>query len=160
VAGKDEAIAGQAEDLFLDRPVQRAGMALLEIAAAGAPDQQAVAGEGQALVVVDVGEAAVGVPRRGPYLEVMTPERDAIAMVEAQVGSLQCLAVAAGDADAAARGLLQPPGAGVTWSAWQCVSSAASSVSPSSSISARSRRCCSNTGSMITAWRVDAQPSR
>src|SRR5439155_22045555 len=50
VAGKNQAVVRQSEDLLGDRAVERAGVALLEIAAASAPNQQTVAGERHAVV--------------------------------------------------------------------------------------------------------------
>jgi hypothetical protein len=83
VPGKDQAVVRQAEDLPGDRAEERGGIALLEIAAAGAADQQAVAGEGQAMVVAHVGQAAVGVPGGGAHFQIAFAKGDAVAMIEA-----------------------------------------------------------------------------
>src|SRR5678816_704592 len=51
VAGKNQAVVGQSENLLSDRAIERAGVALLEIAAAGPANQQTVARERHAVVV-------------------------------------------------------------------------------------------------------------
>ena len=69
VRGIEQARRRQRQDLALHRAVHRARVALLEVGAAAAADQQAVAGERHALVVEHVGDAAVRVPGRRAHLE-------------------------------------------------------------------------------------------
>ena len=112
VPGENQAVVGQAEYLPGDRAEERGGIALLEIATAGAADQQAVAGEGQAMVVGHVGQAAVGVPWGGAHFQGTLPEGDSVAMIEPQIGPLQVIAIAPGDPDLAAGGQSHQRGAG------------------------------------------------
>ncbi len=112
VRRKEKARIGQREDLPDDRAIKDVCTAVLEVAATGAADQQRVAGEGQTLVVEHQRHAAVGVARRGAHLQVAAAERDAIAVIERQVDTLDRRLVAPRDRNAAAGGLLHHPGAG------------------------------------------------
>ena len=86
------------------------GIALLEIAAAAAPHQQGVAGEGQAPVVEHEREAAIGVPRGGAHLQMAAAEAHPLAVGQGQ-GHVPG-AGRGGQADGAAGGLVHPPAAG------------------------------------------------
>jgi hypothetical protein len=83
----EQALLGQGEDLLLHRAVHRRGVAALEIGAAAAADQQAIAGEGHALVVEHEGQAAIGVPWRRAHAEAAAAEFDRVARVEQPVGA-------------------------------------------------------------------------
>ena len=105
-----EAGLGQREHLLAHRAVERARVALLEIGAPAAADEQRVAGERHRAVVEHVRHAAVGVPRGRARLERAAAERDAIAVREQPVRALG--AGRRGERDAAAQPLLVQPRAG------------------------------------------------
>src|SRR5579872_3073754 len=94
----------------MHRAVHGPRIALLEIRPSASADEQAVAGEGHALVVQDVGDAAVSVAWRRPHLEIALAEDDALAVREVAVGALG--AADAAERDPAAETLLQEGGAG------------------------------------------------
>jgi hypothetical protein len=100
----------QRQDLFPHRAEQRAGAALLEVGAPATADQQAVAGEGHALVVEHEAHAAAGVARSGPRFEAAAAEGDAVTVVQQPVGVLRGRRL--GQHDLAAAAQLQQPGAG------------------------------------------------
>src|SRR5437762_1519350 len=106
----EQAGLGQAEDAAAHRTVERARIALLEIGAARAADHDAVAGEGHALVVEHVGDAAVGVTGRRPHLERAAAERDPVAILQRAIGTGRAARLREGDL--AFLALLQQPGAG------------------------------------------------
>ena len=106
----EQAGLGQREDARAHRAVERARVALLEVGAARAADQHAVAGEGHALVVEHVGDAAVGVAGRRPHLERAAAEGHAVAVWQQPIGARG--AARLGERDLAAEPLLQQPGAG------------------------------------------------
>ena len=110
MCGENQTVVGQAEDLIFDGPVHRPGITLLEVAAAGAADQQAVAGEAHAVIVGHITDATRRVSWRGTHLEVPPPEGHAIAMIKPQVGSPHCVAVALRDPDPALGRLSHQPG--------------------------------------------------
>ena len=83
----EQAGLGQREDARAHRAIERARVALLEVGAARAADQDAVAGEGHALVVEHVGDAAVGVAGRRAHFERAPAERDAVAVGQQPVGA-------------------------------------------------------------------------
>src|SRR6516165_927732 len=76
VAGKNQAVVRQAEDLLDDRAIKGAGIALLKITAAGTANQQTVARERHAVVVGHVGDASIGMSRGGAHFEISLPEGD------------------------------------------------------------------------------------
>ena len=88
MASRSEAGGGQREDLASHRPVHRARVALLEIGAAAAADQQAIAGEGHAAVVEHIGETAVGMAWGGAHQEPPAAEPDDIVLPQIAVGPL------------------------------------------------------------------------
>ena len=144
----EQAGLGQREDARAHRAVERARIALLEVGAAAAADQQAVAGEGHALVVEHVGQAAVGVAGRGAHLERRRPNVDDGRRApdsgrprRAPLASASTIRLPSA-ASTARRRSHGRHGHG---------SRASTSLSPSSPISAASRRTCSNTGSISTA---------
>ena len=106
----EQAGLGQREDARPHRAVERARVALLEVGAARAADHDAVAGEGHALVVEHVGDAAVGVAGRGAHFQRAAAELDAVAVAELAVDARG--AGRGREGDAAAELLLQQPGAG------------------------------------------------
>ena len=111
----EQAGLGQREDARAHRAVERARVALLEVGAARAADHQAVAGEGHALVVEHVGDAAVGVARRRAHFEGAPAERDPVAVLQQPVGARR--AARRRERDLAAGRCLSSH-APVTWSAW------------------------------------------
>ena len=86
------------------------GVTLLEIATAAASNQEGVAGEGGGLVVQDVGDTAVGVPRGAAHLQVPAAEVHVIPVLEGQADVLG--AGGLGEANGAAGGLMHQPAAG------------------------------------------------
>ena len=80
---------------------------MLEVGAPAAANQQAVAGEGHAFIVHHVGDASLGVTRRGANLQVAAAELDAVAVREIAVGSGSAARRTEGDRAAAA--LLEKP---------------------------------------------------
>src|SRR5256886_2618155 len=80
VRGIEQAGRRQRQDLAANRAVHHTRVTLLEIRAAAAADQQAIAGEGHAFIVEYIGDAAVRVAGRGAGLEIAGTERDAVAM--------------------------------------------------------------------------------
>ena len=74
MAGINKARVRQGQNLLADGVIKHAGIALLEVSAAAAPDQKRVAGEGAGLIFCHVRQAAVCVSRRGPNLERMPPK--------------------------------------------------------------------------------------
>jgi len=130
---------------------------LLEVGAARAADQHAVAGEGHALVVEHIGDAAARVPRRRAHLERALAEGHPLAVLQQPVGARR--AARLGKRDAAAEPALEQPRArdviGVDVGLER-----PQEFQPSSEIRAASRRPCSNTGSIITASPVTEQPRR
>jgi hypothetical protein len=83
---------------------------LLEVGAAAAAYQQAVAGEGHAEVVQHIGQATVGVAGRGAHGQVAAAEIDAVAVLQRAVDAVG--AGCCGQCDVAAAALAQAPGAG------------------------------------------------
>jgi hypothetical protein len=138
------------------RAVQARRAALLEVGAAAAADQQRVAGEGHA----DGRRARSSGSRRcGPAWR-----------APAGGGCRSRPVAMAQPRSAPSRRRPRPAAmrlpvrccssqAPVTWSACTCVSSVATSVSPSSRSSARSRRTCSKTGSISTASPCRGRPA-
>ena len=56
------------------QPTHESHTLTLEVGPAAPADEQRVAGKGHGAVVQHEGDAAVGVPRGGPHLEVVGPE--------------------------------------------------------------------------------------
>ena len=106
----EQAVLGQREDARADRAIEGARIALLEVGAAGAADQQAIAGEGHALIVEHIGDAARGVAGRRPDLERPLAELDAVAVLQQPVGPRR--ARRRRQRDATTQPLVQEPGAG------------------------------------------------
>ena len=79
---------------------ERARVALLEVGAAAAADQQRVAGERDAGLRADVSHAAAGVARGGARDELERAEAHAIALAQAHVGVLHARSGADGHAAA------------------------------------------------------------
>ena len=103
-------IIRQAEQLFGNGVEQRAGVALLEVAAAAAADQQGVAGEDHGLVGQHITHATVGMARSGTGLQFDTLHTKALTMVQGQV-DMFCLNHP-GRGDLAAGVLFEQPGGG------------------------------------------------
>src|SRR4249920_2316729 len=82
VRGIDRAGVGQREDAPAHRAEQRVRVALLEVGAAAAADQQRVAGEGHRVVVENIGQAAAGMARRRARLEESLAEEDLFFVVD------------------------------------------------------------------------------
>mmetsp|Transcript_44478 Transcript_44478/g.141709 ORF Transcript_44478/g.141709 Transcript_44478/m.141709 type:complete len:410 (+) Transcript_44478:209-1438(+) len=79
----DERLRREREDLRVDGVVEPASVALLEVAASAAPDQQGVAREDHRRLLrhpQDVAHAAIGVPGGGPHLQLQLAEGDAVAV--------------------------------------------------------------------------------
>ena len=110
VAGIDQAAIGQREDLAAHRAVQRARVALLEIGAPAAADEERIAGERHRAVVEHVGGAAAGVAGRGARFQMLFAERDLLGGPQIKIGALGT--TRRRDRDAAAELLLEEPGAG------------------------------------------------
>ena len=87
VRGIEQAGVGQREELQMDGAVHVARRALLEIGAPAAADQERVAGEGHALVVEHVAQAAMRVAGRGAHFEMPRAERHLVAVLEVEVGA-------------------------------------------------------------------------
>ena len=108
--GIQEAIVGKGKDLRAHRAEDRPRIAFLEIGAAAAADEQAIARERHALVVEHVGDAAVRVARRLAHLQVVAAEADHVGVREIAVSALG--AAFRADRDAASDAVLQQPRAG------------------------------------------------
>ena len=110
MAGIDQALLGEREDLAAHRAVERARIAVLEVGAAAAADEKRIARERHRLVVEHVGEARVRVASGGPRLEVAGAERQLLLRLQIEVRpfgtTLRC------HGDAAAELLLEQPCAG------------------------------------------------
>src|SRR5262249_326375 len=106
----EQAPGRQTQDLAPHRAVHGPGVALLEIGASAAADQQAVAGERHALVVEHIRDATLRVSRRGAHLEIALAELHAIAVSQIAVGPGR--AAGCGDADLAAATFPEEPRAG------------------------------------------------
>ncbi len=72
----------------MNRAIHGPRIALLEIRAAAAANEQTVAGEGPARIVHHEGHAAVGMPRRCAGFQIMPAERDLVAVLKIPVGAL------------------------------------------------------------------------
>ena len=105
-----QGVGGQREDLVVDRPVQGVGIALLEIGAPAAADQQGIAGEDHRLVVEHEAQAAVGVAGGGARDQGVPPELDPVAVVHPNVATAG--APVGGDDRAGAQPLADLRGAG------------------------------------------------
>ena len=105
--GIEQARRREAQDLAADRAIHGARVALLEIGAAAAADQQAVARECQALVVEDVSDAPLRMAGGRAHFEVAVAEAHAVAVLEVAVGALR--AARFRESDAAADALAQEP---------------------------------------------------
>ena len=110
VARIEQAGVGKAEELPGDRAPQAVGVALLEVAAAAAPHQQGVAGEGHAPVVEHEADAAIGVSRGAAHLQEAAAEGHMVAVLQRQGHVLG--PGGGGEADGAAGGLVHQPAAG------------------------------------------------
>ncbi len=106
----EQAALGQGEDARPHGAIQSARVALLEIGAARAADHDAVAGEGHALVIEHVGNAAAGMAGRGADLERTAAKLDTLAVGQQAIGARGARCRREGDA--AAELLLEQPGAG------------------------------------------------
>jgi hypothetical protein len=82
-----QAVGGQRENLLAHRAVHRRWVALLEVGAAAAADQQAIAGERHRAVIEDKSEAAGGVARRRAHHQPPPAESDDIVLHQIAVGS-------------------------------------------------------------------------
>ena len=71
----EQARRRQRQDLPCTERYIACGVALLEVGAAAAADQQAIAGEGHAFVIEHVGDAAMRVARRGAHFQLALAER-------------------------------------------------------------------------------------
>ena len=100
----------QRQDLAAHRAVHCARVALLEIGAAAAPDQQAIAGERHALVVEDIRHTTQGMTGRRADLEIAGAELHAIAVREIAVAAFG--SAGGGERDRAPQLPLQQPRAG------------------------------------------------
>src|SRR6185295_16406381 len=103
-AGIEKTAPRKGKDLAAHRAEQAPRVALLEIGAAAAAEQERVAGEGHRAVVGHVGQAAAGVAGRGARLERAPAEGHRIARLEVAVGALR--AARRAERDAAAELLL------------------------------------------------------
>jgi len=101
----DQASAGQREDLLAYRSVELTGIALLEVGAATAADQQAVPRKRAGLVVQHIGQATIRVAGRCANAEPAGTEFDTVSMLEEAVGALG--AARARQRDAAAQAFAQ-----------------------------------------------------
>ncbi len=110
VGGIEETRIGQRKYLLAHRAIERLGTPRLEVGPPGAADEEAVAGEGRAQIVEDIGKAAAGVPGRGADHQAARANVEDIVGDEIAVGALG--AAGAGKRDTAAEPLLQEPGAG------------------------------------------------
>ena len=86
------------------------GVTLLEVAAPAAANQEGVAGEGGGLVVQDVGDTPIGMPRGAAHLQVAAAKGHVVPVLEGQGDVLG--AGGLGEANGAAGGLLHQPAAG------------------------------------------------
>jgi hypothetical protein len=80
VARVEARVAGEAQDLLVDRGVERPRISLLEVGAAAPADEEGVAGERHPRLRADVRDAAVGVARGAARLERKAPEGDRVAV--------------------------------------------------------------------------------
>ena len=108
--GIDQAALRQREDLLAHRAEQRARVAILEVGAAAAADEERIAGERHRAVVEHVAHAAAGVAGGRARFEAGCAKTDLLPGLEVAVGALR--AARARHGDAAAEPLLQQPGAG------------------------------------------------
>src|SRR5438094_3455355 len=106
VAGVDQALIGEREDLAAHRAVERARIAVLEVGAAAAANEKRIARERYRLVVEHVGEARVRVASGGPRLEVAGAERRLLLRLQIEVRAFGAARRRHGDA--AAELLLEP----------------------------------------------------
>src|SRR5215471_15224945 len=91
----------------MHRAVHVVRLALLEISAAAASDENAVAGERHGFVVEHITHAAMGVPRRRADFEIARAKTDLIAMLEVEIRALRTARLPY--SDAASHALLQEP---------------------------------------------------
>ena len=101
---------GKDQDPLPDGAIERVRIALLEVGAPAAPDQQRVAGERDALLVTDVGDTARGMTGRLQHLERVAAEADDVAGGDAPIRGEHARAGA--HDDLAAESLAQQPGTG------------------------------------------------
>src|SRR6185436_2853411 len=92
----------------MDRTVERMRVALLEIRATTAANQQAVPGKGHAFILEHVSHASAGMTRRGPNLQMTRAEFDLVALPQITIGALSTAAFS--HCDAAAELLFENPG--------------------------------------------------
>src|ERR1700752_3958839 len=88
VAGKERALLRQREDLPAHRAEQLPRVALLEIGAAAAANEERVAGEGHRRVVEHVGHAAPGVARRRARFDTALAEVDPVEILDVEISAL------------------------------------------------------------------------
>lgn len=74
----------------MDGVVESVGIALLEVSAAAAANEEGIARENHGPVIQDKGDAAVGVAGGGPHFQVELPEVNLVAVVEEKVGLGAC----------------------------------------------------------------------
>src|SRR5262249_38725426 len=110
VGGIHDAGIRQREDLVAHRREQHARIALLEVGAPAAADQQRVAGEHHRMVVEHVARAAVGVARCGAGLQASLPQGNGIKTLHKNISPLR--ATRAWYGDPATELLAQQPSAG------------------------------------------------
>jgi hypothetical protein len=106
----EQAFRGEGQDLATDRPIHRTRIALLEVGAPTAADQQAIAGERDAFIVEHEGHAALRVPGRSAGFEVATTEREVIAVRKIAVRAFR--AARRGNRNLTAESGLQQPRTG------------------------------------------------
>ena len=86
VAGVEQALFRQREDLVVNGAIQSPGVAALEVCATTTAHKEGVAGEGPGAVVGDIREAARGVARRGAHLQGLPTEGDHVAVADEHIG--------------------------------------------------------------------------
>src|SRR5206468_12300935 len=110
VAGVDEAVVGQREDLRADRLEEAMGVAALEVGSTAATDEERVAGEGHRAIVEHVARASGGMAGRGARFDMARAERNLLVRLQVAIGAFR--AARGGDGDAATELLLEEPRAG------------------------------------------------
>ena len=110
VPGPDEARVGKREDLFMDRPVEPSGVAVLKIHAPASSNQQAIAGERRGTVMEYIGKTAGRVARRCTHLDTAVAEHDRVAMNKKTIRTFGVSRPC--QHDAASQGMFQEPGPG------------------------------------------------
>ena len=105
-----EACRRERQNLTSHRPVHFTRVALLEIGAATAANEQAVAGEGDAFVIQNISDASSRMPRGGSRLEIAFPELNTVTVPQVAVGPFGAGLCA--ECDLAAETALEQPCAG------------------------------------------------